>query len=160
SYAIQAVDYHGNVSTATTLSVTTPPASSIDPRRVGLVSTGSYWGGGGGQLDMLTGNLNFSVPLGKATGRTGGTVPVGLVYNSQNWRQDSSVNWKLGNDTGYGSGWKLMIGSVTPYYTQYWNGVDHFVFTDGSGAEYRLDVNSSGVWTSTQGIYVWFDSNT
>lgn len=63
SYTISAVDYHGNASAATTINVTTPPANAIDPRRTGIYPTGSYWGGGGEQIDTLTGNLNFSCLL-------------------------------------------------------------------------------------------------
>ena len=96
----------------------------------------------------------------KPQGRTGWTVPVGLNYNSQNWRQDSGTNWELGDDTGNGFGWKVQIGSVTPYYKGWPNGVDHFVFADSTGAEYRLDQQSGAVWCSTQGIYVWFDTST
>ena len=159
TYAIAAVDFHGNIGSAGTITVTTPPAGAVDPRRVGVVSTGSYWGGGGEQIDTLSGNLNFSLPMVTPQGRTGWKVPFGLTYNSQNWRQDNGVNWQLGNDVGYGFGWKLLAGSLTPYYTSYWTGVDHYVFTDSTGAEYRLDQNNGGIWSSRQGIYVWFDSN-
>ena len=94
-----------------------------------------------------------------AQGRTGWKVPVGLVYNSQNWRQDNGVNWKLGNDVGFGYGWQMLIGSITPYYTNLWGGVDHYVYTDSTGAQYRLDHNSSGIWTSSsQSVYVWLDT--
>src|SRR5262249_423713 len=58
TYGIAAEDQHGNIGTATTLSVTTPPAGSPDPRRTGVRGTGSYWGGGGEQIDTLSGNLN------------------------------------------------------------------------------------------------------
>ena len=78
-----------------------------------------------------------------AAGRTGSNVPIGLVYNSQNWRQDNGVNWQLGSDTGYGFGWRMAIGSITPYYANWTAGVDHYIFTDGTGAEYRLDVRHS-----------------
>ncbi|MGA2591426.1 MAG: hypothetical protein ABSH32_16015 [Bryobacteraceae bacterium] len=44
TYLVQARDFHGNTSTASTLTVTTPPAGAIDPRRVGVRPTGSYWG--------------------------------------------------------------------------------------------------------------------
>jgi hypothetical protein len=158
SYNIIAQDFHGNF-TQTQVSVTTPRASAVDPHRTGIYSTGSYWGGGGEQMDTLSGNLNFSVPLLKAQGRTGWTVPVGLVYNSQNWRQDNGVNWKLGDDVGYGFGWQMLIGSITPYYQCYWCGVQYYVYTDPTGAQYRLDQNSNGVWSGTNGVYVWFDSN-
>ena len=137
------------------------PAITTDPRRTGVYSTGSYWGGGGEQIDTLSGNLNFSLPLVTAQGRTGWTVPLGLTYNSQNWRQDNGANLKLGGDVGYGFGWQMQIGSVTPYttVTQSATATDHYVYADGTGAQYRLDVNNSGVWSSSQGIYVWFDAN-
>jgi RHS repeat-associated protein len=159
TYTIQAVDYHGNAGTATNITVTTPPAQAIDPRRVGLFTTGSYWGGGGEQIDTLSGNLNFSLPLVTAQQRTGQNVPVGLNYNSQNWRQDNGVNWQLGEDVGYGYGWQVQIGSITPYYSGSWSGVDHYVFTDATSAQYVLSVNNSGIWSSTQGVRLWFDSN-
>ncbi|HEY7338162.1 MAG TPA: DUF2341 domain-containing protein, partial [Bryobacteraceae bacterium] len=38
--------------------------------------------------------------------------------------------------------------------------IDHFLYTDSSGAEYRLDQNSGNVWGSKESIYVWFDANT
>ena len=160
SYSIFAYDYHGNTGSTTTFMVTTPPANAVDPRRTGTYTTGSYWGGAGEQIDTLSGNLNFSLPLVTAQGRTGWSVPVGLSYNSQNWRQDGSVNWKLGNDVGYGFGSQMLVGSITPYYASYWSGVDHYVYTDATGAQYLLNVNSGGVWSGTSGVYVWFDSNT
>jgi RHS repeat-associated protein len=103
--------------------------------------------------------VNFSVPLLTAQGRANWTIPIGLSYNSQNWLQDNGVNWQLSDDVGYGFGWKLQIGSITPYYASATSGVDHYVYTDSTGAEYRLDQNNNGVWSSTQGIFVWFDSN-
>jgi hypothetical protein len=70
TYTIYALDYALNMSTATTVTVTTPSiANGYNPRRVGVRSTGSYWGAGGENIDMLTGNLNFSVPLFSAQGR-------------------------------------------------------------------------------------------
>ena len=75
--------------------------------------------------------------------------------NSQNWRQDGSTSWVMGADVGYGFGWQLMAGSIRPY----WNGwsLDHFVFTDATGAQYRLDHQNNGVWSSAESIYVWYD---
>jgi hypothetical protein len=149
TYTIQAYDWHGNFS-QTNFTLSTPPVGTIDPRRTGIYSTGTYWGGGGEQIDTLSGNLHFSIPLASAQGRTGWTVPVNLVYDSQNWRQDNGVNWQLGTDVGYGFGWKLLIGSVTPFYTGYYSGVDHYIYTDGTGAQYRLDQSNGGVWTSSK----------
>jgi hypothetical protein len=159
TYGLYALDLHGNAGTPTSVTVTTPPTGAVDPRRTGLHSTGSYWGGGGEQIDTLSGNLNFSFPIAKAQGRNGWTVPVNLVYNSQNWRNDNGVNWQLGTDVGYGFGWKLLIGSITPYYSASWEPADHYIYTDSTGAEYRLNVNNGGVWSSQQSTYVWFDAN-
>jgi RHS repeat-associated protein len=159
TYSVAAVDYHGNVGSAATISVTTPPAGAVDPRRVGVQTNGSYWGGAGEQINMLNGDLNFMLSIEKAMMRGGLSLPINLIYDSQNWRQDNGVNWNLGADVGYGYGWKLLFGSITPYYTSYWTGVDHYVYTDVTGAEYRLDQNNNGIWSSTQGVYVWFDQN-
>ncbi len=107
-----------------------------DARRTGIYAAGSYWGGGGEQIDTLSGNLNFSLPLVKAQGRTGWQVPVGLSYNSQNWRQDDGVNLLLGEDVGYGFGWQAQVGSITPHtaITQSSTGVDYYIYQDGTGA--------------------------
>ncbi|HXI43118.1 MAG TPA: RHS repeat-associated core domain-containing protein, partial [Bryobacteraceae bacterium] len=161
TYTLYAQDWHGNYSTGTPITVTTPPAGAIDPRRVGLRPTGSYWGAAGEQIDTLSGNLNFTMPLFKAMGRGGWGVNFALSYNSQLWRLDGGGTWRLGRDDGYGLGWRLMAGSVTPYWNGYYS-LDHFIFADATGAEYRLDINANGagVWTSSEGIYVSYDSNT
>jgi hypothetical protein len=50
SYQICSLDWHLNTACAAALSVTTPPAQAVDPRRVGVRATGAYWGGGGEQI--------------------------------------------------------------------------------------------------------------
>jgi YD repeat-containing protein len=150
TYQICPEDQHGTVAAGISVNVTTPPATSVDPRRTGVRTTGSYWGGG----------LNYSLPLFSVQQRTGQKISLNLTYNSQNWRQDSGSNWQLGYDNGYGFGWKLQFGSLMPFYGEEASGVDHYLFTDGSGAEYRLTVNNGGVWSSSESVYVWFDSNT
>jgi RHS repeat-associated protein len=152
TYTVKSVDRHGNVGSPVTLAVTTAPSGSIEPRRVGIRAEGSYYGGAGEQLDMRSGNLNYSLPLISAQGRGGWSLPLGLSYNSQNWRKDSAT-WRFGRDVGYGFGWRLMAGAITPIYSDALT-VHHYIFTDSTGAEYRLDVNSSGVWTSSQGTYM------
>lgn len=42
SYVVYAFDYHGNYGPTTQFSVTTPPATAVDPRRTGIYTTGSY----------------------------------------------------------------------------------------------------------------------
>ncbi|MEZ5355296.1 MAG: hypothetical protein R2762_21895 [Bryobacteraceae bacterium] len=156
-YSITPMDYHWNVGAATEVTVTAAPAGSVDPRRTGIRPTGSYWGANGENIDTRSGNLNFTLPLITAQGRNGMAVGISLNYNSQNWRRYNGVTWKLGQDAGYGYGWRVLAGSVTPFWKNYYE-MDHWVFTDNTGAEYRLDQQSSGVWTSKE-TYVTYDSN-
>jgi hypothetical protein len=157
-YGISACDYHGNCSGSSTLSVTTAPAGTIDSRRVGVRPDGTYWGGAGEQIDTRSGNLSFSVPLLKAVGRGGSSVGFALNYNSQLWRQSNGVTWQLGHDVGYGLGWQLLAGSITPYWSGYFT-VDHYIFRDSTGAEYNLSVNNNGTWTSAEsGVYVGYNA--
>jgi len=158
-YTAAACDYHFNCSAASpALSVTSAPTGAVDPRRVGTRPDGSYWGGGGEQIDTRSGNLNFSIPLLKAMGRGGWSVPFGLSYNSQLWRQDGATTWELGRDMGPGFGWRLMAGSITPYWSDAYT-VHHYTYTDATGAEYILNVNTGGIWTSTEtGVYVEYDA--
>jgi hypothetical protein len=107
---------------------------------------------------MRSGNLNFTIPLIKAMSRGGGGTTFNLSYNSQNWRQDPGGEWQLGRDIGYGYGWRLSAGSITPIYDSIW-GLDHYEFTDSTGALCRLDQNNNGVWSSKQSIYVYYNSN-
>ena len=84
-------------------------------------------------------------------------MPFRFSYNSQNWRYDSSGVWKMGTDVGYGWGWKLLAGSLTPVYSD-WFTVHHYKFTDATGAEYRLDSAAGGIWTSSEGIFLEYDA--
>ncbi len=158
TYEFVAYDYDLNV-TSTSISVTTPGSGSVDPRRVGVRPTGAYWGANPEQIDLLSGNLSYSLPLLKAMGRNGWSVGFSLSYNAENWRKDSGGTWNLGRDVGYGYGWKLLAGSITPYWAGY-SVLDHFTFTDSTGAEYRLTNNNNGVWTSAESIYLSYNANT
>ncbi len=149
-YAVSERSFHGIFGPQTNIYVTTPGTNAIDPRRIGVRSTGSYWGAMGESIDTLSGNLNFSIPLLNAQGRNGWSVPFRLSYNSQNWRQDTqsgnsnvTYNWNLGDDNGYGYGWTLQLGSIVPYWSSTYGQVDHYVFTDSTGAVYNLS-NVSG----------------
>ena len=139
-----------------------PPYPSATPegRRVGVRSTGAYWGASGENIDVRSGNLNFSFPVLSAKGRTGWSVPFNLVYNSQNWRKDLGGNWEYEGDVGYGFGWRFMAGGITPVWNAGGLTANYFLFADASGAEYRLDQNTGNIWSSKDSIYVWFDANT
>lgn len=158
NYTLYAVDCHDNYSPPANFTVTTPPAGAIDPRRAGVRPTGSYWGSAGEQIDTLSGNVNFTIPLFKAQGRGGRAVTLALTNNSQVWRKDPGGTWKLARDVGYGFGWCLMAGSLLPYWSDLIT-IHHYIYTDATGAEYRLDQNNAGVWTSLEGIYLSYDSN-
>ena len=158
SYSVQAEDHHGNVSALTTIPITVPAAMARDARQVGIRPTGSYWGARGEQIDMRSGNLNFTYPLIEAMSR-GWSLPIALIYNSQNWRLDNAGNtWKLGADVGFGFGWKMEAGSLTPFYSNYTT-LQFYRFSDASGATYRLDQNNNGIWTSKESVYVTCDAN-
>ena len=158
TYKICAYDFDLNYS-CDTVPVTTPPASGpVQERQIGVRPTGSYWGGGGENIDLQSGNLNYTQPILRLKARGNWSVPLNLNYNSLNWRQDSGGTWQLGADVGYGYGWKLMVGSLLSYSTP--GGGVAYMFTDPTGAEYLLTQNNAGVYTASEGVYVSYDSNT
>ena len=71
-----------------TYTVSGPPAGA---HRTGVKSTGSYWGAAGEQIDLLSGNLNYSIPLIQARGRGGPGMNFALSYNSQIWQQSGGT---------------------------------------------------------------------
>lgn len=157
-YTIFPDDWHYNPGPPVVMYVTTLPSGAVEARETGIRPTGTYWGGTGEQVDVLFGNLNYSLPLIAAQGR-GWTVPLTLSYNSQNWVQDASgYNWQFGNDNGFGYGWNLQVGVIRKYSLADWS-ADYYEFRDSSGAVYRLNQNNNGIWTSSESLYVWFDSN-
>ena len=134
TYGIAPVSYHA-FSSSTPVSMTTP-ATAAYSRRTGVRGTGAYWGGMGENIDLMSGNLNFTLPLLQAHGRGGWKVGFNLTYNSQNWRKDSAT-WNVGQDLGYGYGWKLLAGALTPQYGP-GGALSQYQFIDATGAEYRL----------------------
>jgi YD repeat-containing protein len=133
------------------------PTSPGDESRIGVRPDGAYWGGGGEQIDMQSGNLNFSIPLFKALGRGAWGVTFALSYNSQMWRNANGSVWFSGQDLGEGLGWKLQAGSILPVWLN--QVIDHYIYSDATGATYRLDQNNGGVWTSYDSTYVAFNAN-
>jgi hypothetical protein len=119
--------------------------------RPGIAAYGTYWGAAGEQIDLLSGNLNYSIPLIQAQGRAGLAATFALSYNSQIWRQASSASWLLGRDLGYGLGWTLQLGSVAPAGTYY-------IFTDASGSQYQLNGAAGNLWISQDGSYATYDA--
>ena len=162
TYQIYAIDYHHNFSSASSLTVTTPPAnaSNYNTFQRGIRPTNTYWGGAGEQIDIFNGNLNYSVPLITAVGRGGLAATFKLVYNSENWVVTSgTTSFTETGDTGYGFGWQLMLGSIMPVVGAS-NGIVEYWYTDASGAQYRMTINNNGVWTGNGSFYAWYDTNT
>ncbi|HSW38304.1 MAG TPA: hypothetical protein VLL97_02290, partial [Acidobacteriota bacterium] len=127
-----------------------PPKEGERLRRTGVRVNGSYWGAGGEQIDMLSGNLCFSLPLLTASGREM-KASMACSYNSQLWEQHNSRFHEHGADAGYGYGWRAQFGAVVPHAE---NGVIRgYTYIDASGAEYPLSF-SRGVWVSLQGLYI------
>ena len=157
TYTIYPHDAHLNLSTRA-VTVTTPAANVKDPRKVGVRPLGTYWGASPENIDLQSGNLSFSLPTVTAQGRGGTAVPFRLSYNSQNWRKDPAKAWLLGTDVGFGFGWKMLAGALTPVYSD-WFTIHHFVYTDATGAEYDLDVNNGGIWRSKTGLFVEYDAS-
>jgi hypothetical protein len=58
---------------------------------------------------------------------------------------------------GEGLGWKLQAGSIRPVWLN--GSIDHYVYSDSTGAEYRLDQNNGGVWTSLDSTHAAFNAN-
>jgi RHS repeat-associated protein len=160
---VAAQDRHFNVSTTATVNISTTahsPNVPVVPTRLGVHRFSQSWGAGelGEAIDTLSGNLNFTMPAFSISLRGGGAVPFAFIYNGQIWRKDNTIVKRLAGDLGYGHGWRLQAGAITPI----WNGsaFSHFVFTDSTGAEYALATNTGGVWTGKDGAYISYDQNT
>ena len=123
-------------------------------------TTGVYWGASPENIDVRSGNLSFALPVLTAQGRAGLSAGFNLAYNSQNWRNYAGVDWNFDSNVGYGFGWRLLAGSITPVWNAGGMTAAYFLFMDSTGAEYRLDQNNGNVWSSKDSIYVYFDANT
>ena len=138
--------------------MSTPASPYVNGRRTDVHKLGTYWGGMGEQIDLRSGHLNYSVPPLTAQGRSGLSLPLALVYDSQLWRKENAQVWQLGADTGYGFGWRMLPGaSLLPRYGT-GGQLHHYLLTDAGGGEYRLfwDANLQ-VYTSRDGAYASFE---
>ena len=50
------------------------------PRRIGVRPHGVYWGGGGENIDVRSGNLNVTLPMLQPVGRAGFGATFALSY--------------------------------------------------------------------------------
>ena len=148
-YTITAYDLHGNGGPPSGSEPASTGAGTVDGRRVGQRPTGSYWGGAGEQIDLMSGNLSYTLPLIAAVDRSGLKATFALAYNSQNWRVVSGYPRILGADTGFGFGWQFMLGAITPIYTG--NGTVAYTFNYTLDAMERptgMTDSSNNTWTS------------
>jgi hypothetical protein len=130
-----------------------PPKEWTGGRRTGIRPNGTYWGGGPEQIDVLSGNLSYSLPVVLAGGR-GVNVRIPCSYNSQMWERDNPKVLSYGADTGVGYGWRVQMGSVVPQLSG--RSVTGYSFISDTGAEFPLSP-SQGVWVSLQGLFVSYD---
>ena len=122
-------------------------------RRVGIKKNAVSWGGGNENIDLLSGNLNFKLPVAMPASR-GLSIGIDCSYNAQSWEDDSVGGRNHGIDSGFGHGWSVRIGSIVKQYSG--NTVSGCTYVDGTGAEYPL-TPSRGIWVSLQGTYVSYD---
>ncbi|QEE27298.1 RHS repeat-associated core domain-containing protein [Terriglobus albidus] len=113
--------------------------------RTGVHPNGQYWGQNEEKIDLLSGNLSFSVPLVRIESR-GANALLRCSYNSQNDGQSL--------DTGFGAGWTLRIGSISR--TTSGDGEISYVYKDGTGADFLL-IPHGGKFISTNGHYFTWD---
>jgi RHS repeat-associated protein len=130
-----------------------PRGEGGDIRRVGARSNGAYWGHGSERIDLLSGNLSYSVPLLHAHSRLLSAAVV-LSYNSQIWKMGVASPHSYGNDSGTGYGWRVQIGVMVPERSG--KSTIGYTYIDGTGAEYRLSQNGS-TWLSLDGHYATWD---
>jgi hypothetical protein len=103
NYQVYDVSFHGVTGDPTPWQdLRTLTLGNIDPRRSGVKPLGTYWGGGQEQIDMVSGNLNYTIPLLTAQGRSF-TVPISLSYNAQNWRMMQAACGKQGRTSAMAS---------------------------------------------------------
>jgi hypothetical protein len=130
-----------------------PPKEWTGSRRTGIRPNGTYWGGSFERIDVLSGNLNYTLPLIIAGGR-GVNVNILCSYNSQLWERDNPKVLSYGIDTGYGYGWRIQLGSIIPQYSS--GKIAGYLFINETCAEFPLSF-SQGVWVSLQGLFISYD---
>lgn len=135
-----------------------PNGEGVDVRRVGVRRNGAYWGAGAEKIDLLSGNLSYSIPLLRPKSRRIGTL-IRLSYNSQVWRFGKQTVTCPADDFGLGLGWRLQIGAVYPERTGHT--ITNYKYIDATGAEYRLfpDQNNEETWISIDGHYLTWVAN-
>ena len=127
-------------------------AAAATAQQMGIGTVDPLNGSGDPGTSLLSGNLNYSIPLIQAQGRAGMAATFALSYNSQIWERTTNptTSWLLGRDVGYGFGWTLQLGSLTL-------GATYDTFTDATGAQYQLNPGA-GLWTSQDGSYATYDA--
>lgn len=130
------------------------PLESSEIRRVGRRLHGSYWGHGAEKIDLLSGNLCYSLPLLHVQSRRLHAL-LKASYNSQLWSQDASGARHHGFDVGYGYGWRIQFASIVPRVKDD-GSVTGYTFIDGSGTEYDLTAVGDR-WISLNGAYATWD---
>ena len=113
--------------------------------RRGIHPNGTYWGHGEEKIDLLSGNLSFSIPLLHAQSRGANT----LLRCSYNSHGADSEGQPLAH------GWSLLIGALSSKTDP--DGNIEYVYHDGTGAAFPL-IPHEGNFISSSGQYFTWDA--
>jgi hypothetical protein len=81
-YRLWIVDFHSNLAFVD-FSVATAPANSVEPRQIGLPPNVPTYGALGASINLLSGNVNYNLPLIRAQARGGWSVGFSLNHDTQ-----------------------------------------------------------------------------
>ena len=133
-YSIYTFDFHFNESAPVSVTVKTPPAYAGDRKQIGCPPDRSLLGRRWREHRHAKRESELYGSYRQGNGAWKWGVPFALSFNSQLWRKDYTDNppnyavWRLGDDVGYGFGWKLQAGSIRPYSSNA-GGIAYWLYT-------------------------------
>jgi hypothetical protein len=116
---------------------------------------------GTGGVDLLSGNVNFGIPIVSLPGRAGLNLGLGLSYNSRVW---SKANSTVAYDTDRGfpaPGFRLGFPVVQPRFYNSTTGTASYLLITAAGSYVELRrVGSTNVYESADAAYTQLTDNT
>ena len=130
---------------------TTPILASA----TGRSSFGTYWGHSEESINLLSGNLSYTLPLLQLKSRKL-SISLHAAYNSQSWKsgaaQESSQSGSTLFVRALGAAWQLSLGSIETV-TDAGGVVRGYTYTTSTGAVLPLLQTPSG-WITVSGSYL------
>lgn len=116
---------------------------------------------GNGGEDLLSGNVNFGIPILSLPGRAGLNVGLGLIYNSRVWSKANSTV-AFDTDRGFPSpGFRLGFPVVQPRFYNTATGTASYLLITPSGGHIDLRrVGATNVYESADSAYTQLTDNT